>query len=306
MAAGTAAGTTIENTASVDFGMSGASFSVLSNTTTFAVAERIDVDVTVASGQVVVSAGDTDQALLFNVTNTGNGDETFVLGVESIVSGDDFDPVPAVPAIYFDTDGSGDFNTGDVAYDPGVNDPLLSADETVGVLIVNGIPGNVTDGQIGRSQLTVISETGTGAAGTVYLGAGDNGVDAVVGTSEGDDSGVGEYFVENIVIGVQKSQLVSDLSGGSEPQSGATITYTITVDVTGSGTATAGALRDAIPVYSTYVPNSLLLNGASLSDATDGDAGEFDTTGDPTVVVRFGDLTQADGVQTVVFQVTID
>ncbi len=306
MAAGTAAGTIIENTASVDFGMDGTSFSVLSNTSTFAVAERIDVNVTVASGQVVVSAGDSNQALLFNLTNTGNGNETFALEVESTLAGDEFDPVPAVPAIYFDTDGSGDFNTGDVAYDPGVNDPSLAADESVGVLIVNSIPGDVIDADTGRSQLTATSVTGTGAAGTVYLGAGDNGVDAVIGTSEGDDADSGEYLVENIVINVQKSQLVADLTGGSEPQSGATITYTISVDVTGNGTATAGAIRDAIPTYSTYVPNSLMLNGASLSDATDGDAGEFDTTGDPTVVVRIGDLTQADGVQTVVFQVTID
>ncbi len=306
MAAGTAAGTIIENTASVDFGMDGTPFSVLSNTTTFAVAERIDVDVTVATGQAVVSTGDTDQALLFSLTNTGNGSETFVLDIESVVGGDDFDPIPAVPAIYFDTDGSGDFNTGDVAYDPGINDPVLTADETVGVLIVNGIPGDVIDGDTGRSQLMATSQTGTGAAGTVYLGAGDNGVDAVIGTSEGDDTDTGEYLVENIVINVQKSQLVTDLSGGDAPQSGATITYTITVDVTGNGTATAGALRDAIPTYSTYVPNSLLLNGTSVSDATDGDAGEFDDTGDPTVVVRLGDLTQADGVQTVVFQVTID
>ena len=36
------------------------------------------------------------------------------------------------------------------------------------------------------------------------------------------------------------------------------------------------------------------------------DAGELDTTGAPTVVVRLGDLTQADGIQTVEFQVTID
>ena len=47
-------------------------------------------------------------------------------------------------------------------------------------------------------------------------------------------------------------------------------------------------------------------NAAAVSDATDADAGEFDSSGVPTVVVRFGDLTQADGLQTVEFQVTID
>ena len=41
-------------------------------------------------------------------------------------------------------------------------------------------------------------------------------------------------------------------------------------------------------------------------DVIDADAGELDTGGAPTVVVRLGNLTLADGIQTVVFQVTID
>jgi hypothetical protein len=34
--------------------------------------------------------------------------------------------------------------------------------------------------------------------------------------------------------------------------------------------------------------------------------GELDSSGAPTVIVRLGDLTLADGIQTVEFQVTID
>ena len=65
-------------------------------------------------------------------------------------------------------------------------------------------------------------------------------------------------------------------------------------------------LSDPIPAGTTYVPNSITLNAAALSDAIDADAGELDTSVTATVVVRLGDLTQADGVQTVEFQVTID
>ncbi len=306
MADGTPAGTIIENTASVDFDMGGTSFSLDTNTTSFAVAERIEVDVTRATSQLVVSADDMNQALLFTVTNTGNGTESFLLTVDSAISGDDFDPVPAIPEIYFDTDGSGDFNVGDVAYDPGVNDPLLAADESIDVLIVNHIPTNVLDGQIGRSALAATSNTGTGAPGTDFANAGDNNVDAVIGNGGGDDTDTGEYFVENIVINVQKSQVVADPTGGNQPVPGATLTYTITVEVASAGVATASAIRDAIPPYCTYVPGSLLLNGATVSDATDSDAGEYETSVTPSVVVRLGDLTQADGAQTVVFQVTID
>ena len=79
------------------------------------------------------------------------------------------------------------------------------------------------------------------------------------------------------------------------------------MEVINSGTAVASVLRDPIPTYATYVPDSILLNGVPVTDAIDADAGEFDTSSQPSVVVvRLGDLVLADGVQTVVFQVTID
>ena len=306
LAAGTPVGTPVENTATVDYTLAGADFSIVSNTTLFLVAERIDVDVTLATGQLNVPAAATDQALLFTVTNTGNGSESFSLAVDSLLAGDDFDPLPAVPSIYFDTDGSGDYSVGDVAYSPGDNDPLLAADESIDVLIVNDIPGNVVNGQIGRSQLSATSLTGSGDPGDVYPGLGDGNTDAVIGTTGGTDSDTGEYVVLDVVIDIRKSQSVTDPAGGSEPVTGATLTYTIAVEVTNAGTAAAGAVRDLIPTYCTYVPNSITLNGTAISDATDLDAGEYDTTGAPAIVVRLGDLTQADGVQTIVFQVTID
>ena len=120
------------------------------------------------------------------------------------------------------------------------------------------------------------------------------------------DSDVGEYIVQDVVISIRKSQLVTDPSGGNEAVTGATLTYTLTVEVTSAGTAAGSAVRDVIPDYSTYVPNSITLNGNAISDATDLDEGEYDITGAPAIAVRLGDLTQADGVQTVVFQVTID
>lgn len=216
-AIGIPVGTLIENTATVDFILSGTPTTMVSNTISITVVERIDVVVTLQSPQVLVVPNDTGRALLFTVTNTGNGTETFLLAIDSAIAGDDFDPIPSVPAIYFDTDGSGDFNAGDVAYVPGTNDPVLAADASIDVLLLNDIPGAVVNGNIGRSQLTATSATGSGAAGTEFTGQGDGGVDAI-----------------------------------------------------------------------------------------DADAGEFDTSGAATVVVRLGDLTQADGIQTIVFQVTID
>lgn len=305
-AAGTPVGTVIENTASINYDLAGTPLSLQSNTTTLTVAERINVTTTLLSPQTLVSANDAGVALLFSVTNTGNGNEAFQLLIESIIAGDDFDPVPSVPAIYFDTDNSGDFNVGDVAYVPGSNDPLLAADESVNVFIVNDIPAGVANGEIGQSQLTAQSVTGTGAPGTVFANQGDGGVNAVIGSTGGEDSDIGEYLVSDVLLSLVKSQVVVDPNGGAEPIPGATLTYTISAEVQSAGVATGSVISDDIPTFTTYAPGSITLNGLALSDAIDADAGEFDNGGTPRVVIRLGDLTQADGIQTIVFSVTID
>ncbi len=305
-AAGVPAGTLIENTATVTYELSGTPISIDTNTTSITVAERIDVVVTRQSPQVLVQPGETDRVILFRVTNTGNGDEVFALAIDSNVAGSDFNPLPAATSIYFDTDASGDLTAGDVAYQPGDNDPDLPPDASVDILLVNDIPAGPANGDIGRTELTAASTTGTGAPGTNLPGQGDDGVDAVIGTSGGIASEVGEYIVADVEISVSKSQLVSDPFGGSEPVPGATISYSITVEVTSAGTASNAFVRDPIPQYTTYSAGTIELNGSPLTDAVDGDAGELDTSGAPAVVVRLGNLAQADGPQVVEFRVTID
>ncbi len=306
LSAGTPAGTVIDNMAQVNYEIAGTPLTQNSNVSSIMVQERIDVVVTLQSPQIQVAANDTNRTLLFTVTNTGNGSETFQLAINSVLGGDDFDPLPSATPIYFDADGSGDFTVGDVAYAVGTNDPVLAADASVDVLLLNDIPGTVVDGEIGFSQLTADSLTGTGAPGDVFPGLGDGGTNAVLGTTGGTGNGTGEYVVGDVQISVLKSVSVLNQFGGIEPIPGATLTYTVTVEVTNTGTATASVFNDPIPADTTYVPGSISLNVGALTDLIDADAGELDTSGAPTVVVRLGDLTQADGIQTVVFQVTID
>ncbi|MCZ6772861.1 MAG: DUF11 domain-containing protein, partial [Proteobacteria bacterium] len=304
--AGTPVGTVVDNVASVNFDIGAINVTQLSNTTSITVVERIDVVVTLQSAQVAVTSGDTNRSLLFTITNTGNGSEAYELTIDNVLAGDDFDPLQAVPAIYFDTDASGDFSVGDIAYTLGVNDPVLAADATVDILLVNDIPAAVVNGNLGRSELTATSTTGTGAPGDTFAGLGDGNVDAVIGTTGGEDAVFGEYLVADVQFDIVKSVAVSDPFGGTQPTPGATLTYTITAEMTSPGTAAAAVFSDAIPAFTTYVADSILLNGGSLTDALADDAGELDTSGAPTIVVRLGDLTLADGIQTVVFQVTID
>lgn len=306
-AVGTPVGTVIQNTATVDFDLAGTPLTLTSNIATVTVVERIDVIVTRQSPQILVAANDSGRAILFTVTNTGNGTEAFALAIDSGLGGDDFDPVPAVPAIFFDSDSSGDFNVGvDVAYIPTVNEPVLAADASQDVFVVNDIPGTVLDGQTGLSQLTATAVSGSGLPGTVLPLLGDGGVDAVVGTTGGEDADVGDYFVSTVMLDIIKSQAVADQFGGTQAIPGATITYTVAIQVTTTGTATASVFSDLIPTFTTFVPTSITLNSLPLSDGIDADAGEYNTSGAPTVVVRLGDLTLASGIQTVVFQVTID
>ena len=303
---GTPAGTVIDNVATVSFDLAGVNTTLDSNTVTFSVLERLDVVITLQSPQVVVAPGAVDRSLLFTVTNTGNGIDEIELSIDSALAGDDFDPVPATPSIYFDTDSSGDFSVGDVAYVPGGNDPQLAADDSIDVLLVNDIPGAVANGNLGRSQLTAASSTGTGLPGTTLAGLGDGGLDAIVGASGGAAAVYGEYIAADVQISMLKSVAVSDPFGGTEPTVGATLTYTVSVEVVNSGTVNAGTFTDPIPGATTFVANSISLNGGNLTDANDADAGELDSSGTPAVVVRLGDLTLADGVQTIEFQVTID
>lgn len=304
-AAGTPAGTVIDNTAVVSFTLGDSTVTTRSNTASLRVAELVDVVVTLQSPTLAAPAGSAGQALVFRVTNTGNGPEVLALAADSALPDDDFDPLPAAPFIYFDTDGSGGLSPADVAYSPGVNDPLLAPDESVTVLVVNDIPATAANGQRGRSRLEAVAATGRGAPGTVVSGAGEAGTDAVLGATGGDGEAAGEYVAADISVSAVKSQSVVDPFGGSEPVPGARVVYEIVVTATGSGTATGATVVDPIPPDTTYVPGSLVLNGAALTDATDGDAGRFEDS-PPAVRVSLGDLTEAAGPQTLRFTVTID
>jgi len=304
-AVGTAAGTNITNTATVNYSLGGTPTTITSNTTTLAVAELVNVTIALQSPTVSVAAGGSNRALLFLVTNTGNGGEVFALAGDSVLVGDDFDPTPAAPFIYFDTDSSGDLSPADTPYVAGGNDPLIAADGSVAVLLVNNIPPGLPDGEYGRSELTATANTGTGAPGTVMPGQGPGGVDAVIGTSGGVAAVFGQYLVGDILLSAVKSQAVLDPFGGSQPIPGAAITYQIVVTATGSGVALGAAFTDPIPASTTYVAGSLRLNGATLTDAADTDAGSFDLA-PARVAVSLGDLTTAAGPQTIDFRVTIN
>ena len=305
-AAGTAAGTNIQNTAQVSYQVGGSTVTTSSNTSSVTVAEILDVVVTIANPTVASAAGATQQELVFTVTNTGNGNETFeLIPLSAGVTGDDFDPDLAAPnSVFFDTDNSGDLSAPDTAYIAGTNDPTLAADASVRVLVVNSIPATAADSARGRSQLTARARTGFGNPGTNFA---VGGVDAVVGTTRAETTLFGEYQVQSFQLAAVKSQTIADQFGGTRPIPGARINYQVVITPSGTGTALAAMFSDAIPANTTYVPGSLELNNVALTDTGGADdAGEYTTTPAPQVRVSLGDLTSASGAQTVEFAVTIN
>ena len=326
-AVGTDAGTPIVNTATADFTVGGTPFTEDSNPETLLVAEFLDVDVSLLTvtanpnNEVTVAPGDTDQVLTFSLTNTGNGDDQYALtGLSAGFNGsgnDTFDPT--LIEIYFD-DGTtpGVFDAGDTRYDPGVDDPILNADQAITLHVLNNIGAGVADGDLGDSQLTATSLSlslfpGGSVAGDSVAAQGDGGGDLVLGTSEGADEDYGTYLVSALALDLIKSSSVLDPFGGSTSVPGATITYTITAQVTGTGTATGLIVTDDVPANTTYVAESMTLNAAAQTDAIDSpavDDADFDPVGGPlnngSIAIDLGDLTSVDGVQTITFQVLID
>ena len=301
-ATGTGAGTKINNTATATYALpSGGTASVDSNTVSLTVDELLDVSVIWSDGgDVTVLPGTTSQVLTYTITNNGNGSEAFALTARNSLTGDDFDPTAYV--IYLDTNGDGNYDPGiDQAYVTGSNDPLLAADGAATIFIVSSIPAGQADADRAGIDLIASAVTGTGAPGTNFPGAGTGGAIAVVGATGADGEAAGYYVVSAATVAFVKSAVVVDPFGGSSAVPGSIITYTLVATVGGSGNLSSLAIADAIPAGSTYKPGSLTLQGATLTDPADPDAGEYTGTG---IAVRLGTVA-AGQARTVTFKVTV-
>lgn len=309
LAIGTPAETTITNTASISYDISGTPVTQPSNTVTITVGEILDVTLTWQdAANVLVKPGDVGQMLTFQLTNTGNYSETFDIVLDNgVLVGDDFDPI-APTTIYLDSNNNDVYDVGvDTLYTAGVNDPTLAADGAITLFVFNAIPGDPggpLDTQTAISRLSATAATGSGAAGTAFPGAGGSGtVAAVVGLSGATASDDGIYEVSRFDLVITKSAVVTGPAGigGTEPLPGATISYTIDVVITGTGNGTSLTITDTIDADVVYTPGSLALDTAPLSDTPLNDAGEV--VGG-VVTVRLGNVT-APASHAVTFDVTI-
>lgn len=306
-ALGTSAGTPIVNTATVNYTL-GTDPTPRASTATdsFNVVEVIDVVTTWQDGaNVPVNSPHTDAVLTFLVTNTGNGPEDIELLTNETLVGDLFDP--SLQDIFLESNGTLGWQSDDTLYTGG--GISFAADEAATVYMRCDIPSGQANADTGNLQVTAQSMTTSAAgspAGTLLVGLGFGGVDAIVGNTQADGDAIGTYEVLAAAVNLVKSvALIEDLYGGNQPYTSATVTYRIVVNVTGFGTAEALEVTDLIPADMTYVNGTLSLDGATLTDTADADNGDVNVTYPDTVTVNLGD-TVAPATYTIEFDTTIN
>jgi len=265
-AAGTPAGTSITNQATVDYtDVNGNSLQALSNVVTTVVSQVATV--TVAPDRA--TSGTPGDTLYFahDVTNLGNGTDTFDL---TAVSSNGWATV-----IYADNDASGTFSAGDTV----ITD--------TGSLLANGV-------QMIIVEITVAAGTASGTVDTTTITA----------TSQ-FNAGVQDTATDTITVNAPNVVAVkSVLPAGPQPP-GTVLTYSIVVTNNGTSNASAVVLTDPIPANTTYVNGSMTLNTVGKTDVALDDEGDFNVTTGGAITMAIGVLPPAASA-TVTFQVTIN
>lgn len=301
-AAGTAAGTDISNTASVDYTVGGVNQpDVPSNTSTFKVDRRINLTVAEVGGaSTQVVPGSSAEVLTFTVTNTSNAVLDFRLVATQDATGattaftdtDNFDVT--APLVFVDANGNGIYDAlTDIA---GFIDEL-AADDVRTVFIVSSIPAGRANGDTAGLTLTAVAAQTTGLAGAYTASVGVLAADAaetntaatddpsftdtVFGDLTGDTDAAqdgrhsddDEYDVVTAAIVVVKSStVVSDpFNNLSNPKAipGAVIEFCLDVNNTGAAVASSIVLTDAIPANTTYVTGSIRTAPTGVGAACD-------------------------------------
>jgi len=276
-AAGTQAGTSIDNNATLSYSVNGITQnSVASNTDTFVVDRRLDVQVAhVETSAVTVTPGQTAAVLSFTVQNQGNDTQDFSLTAVANDGNpfgltDNFDATNV--NVYVDTNNNGTYDAGT---DNATYIDELAPDANATVFIVADIPPVQVDNDVAEyslvAQVAVGGTSGTqGAditsddsttaddAATVQNvfadGSGSNGAtDAQYNGKHADNHA---YQVKTAKITVTKTSCVIwdpvNITNNPKRIPLAMVRYAIQVENNGSVAATNVTLTDTLNTNLTY------------------------------------------------------
>ena len=336
---GTAANSTISNTASVSYSVGGvAQTPVISAADVFTVDRKIDLVVTTQdSAAVSVTPGQTNAVTTFRVTNNSNATIDFLLAATQQAGGaarftgtDNFNINAPNVRVYVETNGTAGWQAGDAQ---ATSLAAVASGDAVTVYVVSDIPLTQVNGDIATMILTATAASGVTAT-TGYAGTGGtaisqtpagtaNGkntmetvfadalslVDPVPGdpAKDGRYSARSDYRVSAALLSIGKySRIISDpFSGSSSPRAipGAIVEYCIVVaNGAGGTTADAVTVSDVVPTEVTYLASSIYLNGAY--NGTDGCAGTGGTAGTDAANWNAGTTTVSNNFGSVAAGVT--
>lgn len=286
MAAGTDAGTPVNNTATVSYQVGTvAQTPATSNTDTFVVDRKVNLTVDETnSAATTVTLGMTGLGgsyTTFTLTNLTNDTMDFRLTATQSATGgapafgsvnDSFDLDSATFKIYVDTDNSGTFTAGDTEVTYIDN---LAEDDSKTLFVVGTVPNaNLANGSVATVTLTATAadKAGTTASPSaamtndttndkatiqnVFADAAANGDAALNGQASDKD----DYILAAPTVAVYKSSYVTNgnITDSSTLANtpGATVEYCIAVRNTGGAAATTVNIADIIPANTTYVAGS--------------------------------------------------
>lgn len=326
-AAGTPAGTTISNSANLVYTLgSSPPASTTSIPVTFVVDNKINLTVTKVADAPAIVRGSTKQTLAFTVTNNGNATQRYALAA---VAGPATITSMTNIRIYRDVNGDNAWDAGDTAYVDASTFGDVAPDASLKILIVADTPAVAANTQTATFYLVATTvDAGTTTVTAATAGADTAGVDKVfsdiAGSAPGDAARDGKhsapatYTVANSSLATSMTKAIIDMqdatgcdanvcsivsgttadyqcttSSGTTCKigSGSTVTYRVDFNVNGGGSVTGLVLSDPVPANMTYVPGSIVVNGAAKTDAADGDLADFGITTPNSITVTPGTVT---------------
>jgi uncharacterized repeat protein (TIGR01451 family) len=329
-AAGTTAGSTIANTANVDYQVGGVpQTQIVSLANNIIVDRKYNLQVLEVGGANTQSApGSSAQVTTFTVQNLSNAVIDIGLALTQQVGSaapfggtDNFDVT--TPLIYVENDATPGFSAGDTLI---TFLDEMAADQIRTVYVVAGVPGARVNGDIAAVTLTgqarVGGVAGQGIVATATAGANTAGVDNVLADLTGGFAGdvnydglyiaKDAYIVAAPVLTVTKvSKVVSDpfnIPANAKMIPGAVVEYCIQVANSAAGApATNIIITDGLPPQTTFVTGSIRID-AAVSGATcsGGTAGGSYNSGTTTVTGPITGSLAAGASIGVLFQVTIN
>jgi uncharacterized repeat protein (TIGR01451 family) len=279
LAVGTEAGTSVTNTASVDYFVLGVDQAdIPSNTVTFLVDRRVNFTLTPASTPdlLPVSPGGTDYFVDFYLANASNSDLDFDLGLLEAALGIDVDGSGADTADMGTLEyaiSSTTVSGGDVDPVRGSNTGIvdeLGSDESIRIRVYGDAALTLANNDIVGAQLTATAfeagGAGLGAALDWVTAPTDGVVDNVdVNANNGVQVAVDGFLVNaaNLTVAKDYSVIDGDLGSGL-PLPGARLEYEILIsNAAGASDATNIVVSDLIDTDLTF------LTGGTGSDYTD-------------------------------------